>query len=228
MVFLALLSVIAPCLGVPETLELADGRKLEHVTAAVMEDGKVKVTHSAGIGRIAPEDFKAASRMALGLAGGEDAPAPVPEITRLETLKGEVYEEIRSVRVKPSFISFVHKNGAKSVRFEDVSEAVRLQFGYNKEIAAAFDRERSKAEKAMAKMELAMERAKAKAEANQALLKRRETAFWELQMTSFGTNYWLSDSRLRGLADAVRLKALQDGGYSPEESAYYLYQAKYR
>lgn len=228
MVFLALISIVSPCLGVPDTLEMTDGSKLEKVTDAVMEAGKVKVTHAGGIGRIAPEKFTAESRKALGLAGGENQPAPVPEITRLETTKGEVYEGIRSLRVKPSFISFVYKDGSASVRFEKLSEKMRADFSYNKEIADEFDKERDDAEKAMAKIELAMEKAKLRAEAKVALRKRREQAFWELQFTSFGTNYWLSGPRMRDLSDGISLRALREGGFSAEESVYYLNQAKYR
>ena len=84
------------------------------------------------------------------------------EITRLETTGGRVYEEIRSVKVTPSGIRFLHRDGAASVRFEDMPEATRARFPWDPAAAAAFDAKQAAAEKASAveagKMEAAESR----------------------------------------------------------------------
>lgn len=228
-VFLACLSALSSCLGVPETLELIDGRKLEAVTSARMEDEKVRVAHSGGVMRIFPADFTAASRKALGIASSDPAAVRTPEIKQLVTLDGKTYEDIRSVRVKPSFISFVHRDGSASVRFEAVSEGLRKLFHYDKAAADTFDKAREQAETAMLIAErnetARVERIAYTAEVR----KRREQSLNELYFTNYGSDrYWMGSQRERDLMDALAAKSLSQGGYSPQEAAYQLNRVRFR
>lgn len=60
------------------------------------------------------------------------------EITRLKTIAGRVYEEIRSVKVTPAGLSFVHRDGSASVSFEDMPEEIRARFAYDPAAAAEY------------------------------------------------------------------------------------------
>lgn len=207
-VFLAILSALSPCLGVPETLELADGRKLEQVTAATVEGGKVKVVHSGGVGRIAPQDFTADSRKALGLAGGENYPAPVPEITRLETTKGEVYEDIRSVRVSPVAVSFTHRDGAASVRFDELAEETRARFHYDPAAAADYEAKQA-AENAAAEKAFEAEMGKiTDAE------KRKKAAYHYLATYCYKDDSFLKERYIKA-GEKAAIARLTKAGYTP-------------
>jgi len=179
--------------------------------------------------RVPPADFTAASRKALGIRVIDPAAPPPPEIKRLVTLKGKSYEEIRSVRVKPSFMSFVHRDGSASVRFEEVSEDLRKQFSYDKAVADAFDKAREQAETAMRLAEENAAKKAAKAAYSAAIRKSRAQALDALYFTNYGSNrYWLADTRQRDLIDAMMAKSLYEAGFSPDEVQYQLNRARFR
>ena len=215
--------------ALPERIELIDGRVLENVTEAGVEGGKVKVKHSAGVSRHAISSLTPASLTALGIETKSSSPSPAVNLTRLETTDGKVYEELRSLRIKPSFISFVHKTGASSVRFDKLPEAIRTQCGYNPEVAKIFDRERAAQEKAIAEAEAAYEKKRNDAIASAEDRKRRQQAIWELECTTYGSlDYWSSSPRLRALQDAMAARRLRDSGYSDYDAARVMQRMKFR
>ena len=208
--------------GIPEKIELVDGRTLEKVTAVQMEGGKIRILHSAGVSRLEPEKVTAASLKEIGgeFAGVEVATKPVLALTRLETLDGKIYEGLRNVRMKPSFIQFLHESGATSVRFDNLPEAIRQQCGYDKALADEFDKAKAQAEAAMAKAEYEFAKNQARAQMAAEIRQRRQRAIWELEVLSYGDDrYWGSGQRGRMLQDMMVQRHLQEAGFNPSEAA---------
>ena len=226
--------LLAFCLNVqaaPDKVTLVDGTVLDHVSSVQVENGEVRVHHSGGIGRYAMSKISSTSQKELGFQEVQNDPGveELQAMKRLETTDGKVYEDIRSVHIKPSFISFLYKEGAASVRFEKLSKEIQSKCGYNKELADKFDDEKKLAEEAIAKSEHNQEVKQYKAARNAAEIRRREGIVARLEMTSIGSNrYWLKDTRERALSDALTLRSLIDSGLSDAEARYYLNQAKFR
>jgi molecular chaperone DnaK (HSP70) len=216
--------------GVPEKIELVDGRTLEQVTAVDAEGGKLRILHSSGVSRLEPEKITAASLQAIGGEfSGTAAAKPAVSLTRLETLDGKVYEGLRNVRIKPSFIQFSHDGGATSVRFDNLPEEVRQQYGYDKALADEFDKAKSKAEAAIAKAEhdLAIKQARAQMAAE--TKQRRQRAIWELEMLSYGDDrYWGSGQRGRMMQDMMVQRHLQEAGFNSGEAAVLMDRKRFR
>lgn len=210
-------------------IELNNGRKIEGVTAAVIEQGKMKITHAGGISRIGLEEITPYSQRAIGIPMKEVKATGVPECTWIETLDGKVYEDVRALRVKPSFISFIHKNGASSVRFENLSEEFRKSCGYSAETAKQFDRERAEAEWATAKAEDDLSRAESQAAMKAEARQMRDDAIQSLQYMNYGSNsYWSGDSRTRQLQDAAAAAYLRKAGVPVGQINGYINGVKFR
>ena len=94
----------------PPTITLRDGRVLEGVTAMAIDAEKVKITHSGGISRHDPKSINPDSQKALGLEVTEQESAKMQKVTVIKTLDGTIYEGVRAVRIKPSFVSFVSQS----------------------------------------------------------------------------------------------------------------------
>lgn len=213
----------------PDRITLNDGRILENVTAAEFEDDKVKISHSGGTGRVAINLIAPASLVELGLPAEKLAVVSPPVLQRVETLDGKIYEGIRSVRVKPSFISFVHRDGSTSVRLENLNASIQKECGYDKAVADIFDAERTAAETAMAKAEQETADSAARIAYSKEQRRRRSMALYNLQFTNYGSNsYWLTTPQHRGLIDAMMARSLSEAGFSAGEAARHLNNAKFR
>lgn len=210
-------------MAVPETIQLEDGRVLEKVTAATVEDGKVKVSHSGGVSRHEVATLKADSRKALGLDAGDSSERPQPELTRIETTDGKVYEDVRSVKATPSFLSFVHREGASSVRFEQLPISIQTAFGYDEAAAKAFDEDRAAAEDAMVKAEVAAAATEQQiAQRKAARSEARERVYFQSMMQEIewsagpntrwgGGGNWCRDARGRFLNRAADARYYKHG-----------------
>lgn len=216
--------------GVPEKIELVDGRTLEKVTAVDMEDDKIRITHESGISRLSLEKITATSLRAIGVQTFAAAlENPLASVTRLETLDGKIYEGVRNVKIKPSFISFGHDGGAVSVRFENLGEPIRQLCRYDKQVADEFDKAKAAAEAAMAKAEMDQERKVARAQMAADQRQRRQQAIWELEMLSYGDeHYWGSGQRGRMLQDAIMQRNLQQSGFSSYEASQLMNRKRFR
>lgn len=58
------------------------------------------------------------------------------ELNRIELADGKTFEGVRQIRVTPSRISFLHKDGAASVKITDLPEDIRAKLAYDPEAAA--------------------------------------------------------------------------------------------
>jgi len=213
----------------PPTITLRDGRVLEGVTAMAIDAEKVKITHSGGISRHDPKSINPDSQKALGLEVTEQESAKMQKVTVIKTLDGTIYEGVRAVRIKPSFVSFVYRDGAKSLRFEVLDELTRKQCGYDPALAAEFDKQREKAEVDMAKLEAQMAATAAKASIDAEYAQMRQQALMRLEFVNFGSsNYWGGSSASRGLRDAAMTRSLQNSGFSSGEANFYINRAKFR
>jgi hypothetical protein len=78
--------------------------------------------------------------MALALVSAASPPA-VEKIERIETTDGRIFEGVSGIKVMPNEIRFMHRDGAASVRMEDLPETLRQAIGYDPTAAAKQDAE---------------------------------------------------------------------------------------
>lgn len=239
--------------AVPTIIRLEDGRTLEGVTAANMDDGKVRVKHSGGVSRHAVSDVSLASRRDLGLLP-KDKPAPIiPElvsvpdgkpIPMLWTVTGKHFQNVRAVKIlNPSEISFTHDGGILTLRMDQLEREIRPNYSYDKaksaeydaQVAAiaadkaALDAERSRLAAEIAQKEelLAAKLAQRQRVDEQAAAKRE--AVQMLYRTTYGTeSYWEKSARERQLYDAMTAAWLRKGGLSEGEIRNTMRQAQLR
>jgi hypothetical protein len=213
----------------PEKIELADGRILEGVSSVEMENDKVRIVHASGVSRIEPKKISSASLKEI-LSGELGSFAnPLADLKRVETLDGKIYEGVRNVKIKPSFISFLHDGGAASVRLENVNAELRALCGYDEETAKEFDRARKQAETSLAKAELEHEQKMERKALAEEQRQRRQRAIWEFEALSYGDErYWSSGQRGRMLYDAMMMNHLQRSGFSPAEATHMMDNKRFR
>lgn len=203
----------------PEVITLLDGSELKGVTEVTSDGDKLRIVHAGGVSRHLPQDLSPESQVELGLPGGNAEKAEVIRLERIETTEGKVYEQVRSVRVKPSHISFVHRDGASAVKFDSLSEEIRKKCGYDPAVAAEYERLRAEQEAMIAKAELLIARMKQIRRERAEAANRRQRALWAMEFTTYGSNrYWASDIRTRQLQDAMAARHFQNSGYTPEEA----------
>lgn len=214
---------------VPSSIALTDGSSLKGVTAVTQEDGKLRIVHEGGISRHALSDVAPSSQVELGLAKKDPDLEAVLKLARIETLEGKVYEEVRTVRIKPSHISFVHRDGASSVKFENLPEDLRRKCRFDPAIAAEYERLRTEQEAIIAKAEALVAKMKQLKAQEAAERKRRQQALWAMEYTSYGSNsYWSGSIRERQLQDAMAARHFRDSGYSAEEAALLMNYYRFR
>lgn len=224
------LAAVATAAEVPSVIHTRDGKVYEGVVSVAKEDGGIiAISHGSGVKRLQPGELAPEAQKALGLPVTGEREAALSAMGKIETLDGKSYEQIRSVRLKPSFISFVHRDGATSVRFEKLPDSIRILCGYDPAVAAAFDKALAEHEKAMAEAEADAEKRIARATEKAENRKKREQALMMLQYTNYGDlNYWGGSIQARALQDAVVARTLQEGGYSPAESAVIMDRLRFR
>ena len=222
--------LVGACLADTSVVTTRDGKHYKEVSSVVIEgDGRIKIVHAGGIVRTAPGNLMPESQKAHGLEVTDPEEAEIINLGEIKTNDGKHYSKVARVKITPSFISFIHSEGATSVRFENLSEEIRTKCKYDPELAKEFDEQREANYRAMLEAEHRIEIARQKAERNAALRKSREEALGLLYYTTIGsTRYWTQDPRLRQLTDSTAYTLLTNGGFSPEEANYHLNRLKFR
>lgn len=134
---------------VPATIRLADGRTLEGVKAAHLENGQLKVAHAAGVSRHDLASVDPAALRALGLEVDGKAAFPaaaarkleIPAVPLLWSAKGKLYKNARAFTLEnPSEISFTCDAGpVTKLRIDSLEPEARGQFGYEPAKAKEYD-----------------------------------------------------------------------------------------
>ena len=218
------------CLAEPGIVKTRDGKQYEEVSSVTVEDdGGIKITHSGGIARTRPENLMPASQKKYGFKITDPEEAEIIKLGEITTNDGQKYLKVSRIRITPSFISFIHSKGATSVRYENLSEVIRTKCKYDPELAMEFDKQREANRQSMLESEQRIALAEQRAARSAALRKSRFDALNLVRWTTIGsTRYWTQDPLMRELTDSTAYSILLKGGFSPEESNYYLNQLKFR
>ena len=145
------------------------------------------------------------------------------------TKDGRAFEDLRSIQWRPSFFSFVHRDGAASVRSDELPEAMRKGLGSNEEVAKVYDQGSAAATAALARMEAEMAKQEADAVARKERALRRADAIRDLEYMNYeSAEYWSQSPFERQLADTITTKMMLEAGISAEDATYSIHQAKLR
>ncbi len=214
--------------GVPDTLELRDGRVLEGVSAVeVLEDGRVKVIHLGGVSR---HDAESLLGFSVQVPGGEgvlvkeevESDEGLGEGGEIKTAAGKVYKGVRNVRVTPAYVAFIHEGGAASVPWEEMPEAMRTAAGYEAEKAKAFREEENALLEKIDKELLTFSAEQTAAISREDLLKKyRALGIWR-------PNYIYYDSGKRRALERYANNLLIRGGFTRTEAYRMIEKSKER
>lgn len=154
--------------------------------------------------------------LVMPVVGQDLVREPVATMERLVTRQGRAFESVRVMKVTATEMRIVHKDGAASVRLEDLSPEMQAKFHYDPAAAATVDARhaeiRDKAWQAMRVKEAALMKAKEKRAA-----KRAAALKWLKDNKYGGRDYWLGGSNWRVRMDVQARSKLDDAGFSKEE-----------
>ncbi len=195
-----------PAVEQPKTLATKNGVVFSGVKTITREDGgKIKIEHQNGISRVSPTDLTVDSQKALGYEAKEDASAKLLKITDITTLDGKVYKGVSHIKSGPSSISFLHENGAATVRFDKLPREYSLACGYDPILSAEYDALTKK----IALLEALQEHKQEQIDAKRKAIARRNRIANQIAMMDLmtdGDSSWLMSKREKMLHDAVRAK----------------------
>ena len=121
-----------------------------------------------------------------GNAPDSSAVNPPPPLTgELTTLSGKKYETVALKRIDPDGLSIVHKDGAAKVMFIDLSEELRIKYGYDVQKAAAFQAAQKTAQTAQAERQAKEQAAEAEKQAEE---KRKAKQHAKFHLEEFVVN----------------------------------------
>lgn len=84
------------------------------------------------------------------VATGADMQITIPELKVFNGVNDTVYTNLRSTKVEPDGVRFVHDGGIVKIPFEHLSEEIRVKCGYDLKEAAAYSKDASEKSQATA------------------------------------------------------------------------------